>query len=474
MPDIRYVCLSDVHLGAANSLLSNLQPGSTDVDTATPSPVLVQLVRCLRELISHNEDRTKPTLILNGDILELALAKDNIAAMTFERFVDLIMPADVDALFAEQIIYIPGNHDHHLWETARETQYVNFIARKKWGDILEVPWHATKMFAPDPVSACLMNGLLRRYPHANGTTVTTVYPNFGVASADGRRCVLFSHGHFTEPMYLLMTSLTTVLFPQRQAPTLIWDLEAENFAWIDFFWSTMGRSGSVGSYIGLLYEKLNDPTQLKKLVANVAAWFAQRPGVPYLRKHVEAFGVKMMLGHLLGDVSGLERRDTGEALTSDGETGLRAYLEGPLKQQVLIECDQTMPPDVTFVFGHTHKPFERQMHFRGYPDWVGVYNSGGWVVDTVTRAPVHGGAVILVDENLNTASLRCYNEAEDADGYAVRIEAATHPGAGDNPFHRRLRELVDPSKDPWKSLSATVARMVPIHADNLREEINRD
>ena len=65
-------------------------------------------------------------------------------------------------------------------------------------------------------------------------------------------------------------------------------------------------------------------------------------------------------------------------------------------------------------------------------------------------------------------------EISTPDGYAVRIEAATHPGAGDNPFHRRLRELVDPSKDPWKSLSATVARMVPIHADNLREEINRD
>jgi hypothetical protein len=44
------------------------------VDTTTASPVLDRLVAGLATLIEANEDKTrKPTLILNGDILELAL-----------------------------------------------------------------------------------------------------------------------------------------------------------------------------------------------------------------------------------------------------------------------------------------------------------------------------------------------------------------------------------------------------------------
>src|SRR5213592_2593664 len=120
MPDIRYVCLSDMHLGAENSLLTNLTSDCLDTDPGIASPVLSHLVECLKELIDQNEDRDeKPTLILNGDILELALTTDNEAAMVFERLVELILPRNGERLFKE-IKYIPGNHDHHLWETARE------------------------------------------------------------------------------------------------------------------------------------------------------------------------------------------------------------------------------------------------------------------------------------------------------------------------------------------------------------------
>src|SRR5690349_17082482 len=127
MPDIRYVCLSDMHLGAQNSLLTNLTPNNLSSDTSVTSPVLTSLVECLKTLIAQNESKEKPTLILAGDVLELALTTENIAAMAFERFIELILPANGEPLFKD-IFYIPGNHDHHLWETARETQYVNYLA----------------------------------------------------------------------------------------------------------------------------------------------------------------------------------------------------------------------------------------------------------------------------------------------------------------------------------------------------------
>ena len=53
---IRYVSLSDMHLGAKNSVLTNLKVASSDTDPLTPSPVLEQLVECLKALVGTGQD----------------------------------------------------------------------------------------------------------------------------------------------------------------------------------------------------------------------------------------------------------------------------------------------------------------------------------------------------------------------------------------------------------------------------------
>ena len=74
MNDIRYICISDTHFGEEDSLLTNLKTASTRTDPLTPSPVSIRMAECLKHLISKNEDKKrKPTLILNGDILEMAM-----------------------------------------------------------------------------------------------------------------------------------------------------------------------------------------------------------------------------------------------------------------------------------------------------------------------------------------------------------------------------------------------------------------
>lgn len=146
MPDIRYVCLSDTHFGADNSLMTSMKAGDAEGDPTQASPVVVSLVECLRDLISRNEAPRKPSLILNGDILELALTTDNRAAMAFERFLELIMPPGQEPLFDSRFFYLPGNHDHHLWETAREAQYSRYISGIKKGVYLDNPWHTTSSF----------------------------------------------------------------------------------------------------------------------------------------------------------------------------------------------------------------------------------------------------------------------------------------------------------------------------------------
>ncbi|MBI5193802.1 MAG: metallophosphoesterase [Nitrospirae bacterium] len=475
MSNIRYVCLSDMHLGEEDSLLTNLKTGSSDIDPFSPSPVLIKLVECLKELIRSNDNNRKPILILNGDILELALAEMNEASMVFERFIELIMPPG-DELF-EQIIYVPGNHDHHLWETARETQYVEYISRQlnQAGSSLPPPWHTTEMFVENvnnPVPSNFLNGLIKRYPNLNNFNIQIAYPNFGLISGDKNKCVVFHHGHLIESIYYLMSTVTGIIFPDKKKPVDVDDIEAENFAWIDFFWSTMGRSGVAGQDIEKIYEKIGDETGRKRLIENLSAYLAKEVDVPLVPEYFEPKVIGFFIGMLVNYLAKKEKKYSGGLLSPDAEKGLWAYTEGTLREQILEE-QAAMPKEVTIVFGHTHKPYQEDVNFRGYPAWVNVFNSGGWVVESVEAQPLQGGAVILVDENLDAVSLRMFNEAENLSGYSVRVEDATHAGQPPTPIFNRLSGLVNSSSGIWRDFSSTVAREIYVRQQNLRARINR-
>jgi UDP-2,3-diacylglucosamine pyrophosphatase LpxH len=476
MPDIRYVCLSDMHLGAQNSLLTNLTSDSSDTDPAVPSPVLIHLVECLRQLINQNVDKTeKPVLILNGDILELALTTDNEAAMVFERFIELVFPAVGDRLF-KNIKYIPGNHDHHLWETAREVQYVQYIQNspgQKPGSILDVPWHTTKMFEPDPVPSPFLNGIVNRYPHLRNEKIDTIYPNYALLKDNGRS-VIFSHGHFVESMYMLMSTLRGLIFPQAQPSVLTGDIEAENFAWIDFFWSTMGRSGAVGADVELVYDKLRSKKAFDEMVDNLADGLAAR--FKFFRfggDWIETKALNKLLNFLLLNLTHLERQQPETLMSDDAQAGLKNYLEGPVRKQIETERMNNIPRDMTFIFGHTHKPYQAVGNFEGYHPNLKIFNTGGWVVDTLQPQPLHGAAVILLDENLRAASLRMYNEAATVSDYQVNVKTATDAQDEPNPFYERISQLVDPSRDPWKTFSEIVFSAVPMRFQNLKYHIDR-
>src|SRR6185312_304463 len=194
MPDIRFVCLSDVHFGAENSILSCLVKDDVVVDPAKASPVLDRLVAALATLIEAN---------------------DNVALMVIDLFLDRIFPPDGEALFDHTILYQVGNHDHHLWETARELQYANVVREYAPGAALPIPWHTTRLYYRDdtrPVHSELLERVARRRPHRGRINVRVSYPNMGICSADGRTSIVFHHGHFVEPLYHLMTTVKDFIF----------------------------------------------------------------------------------------------------------------------------------------------------------------------------------------------------------------------------------------------------------------------
>lgn len=128
-----------------------------------------------------------------------------------------------------------------------------------------------------------------------------------------------------------------------------------------------------------------------------------------------------------------------------------------------------MPDEVAFIFGHTHKPFQEDMNFEGYPQWVNVYNTGGWVVESVEPTPVRGGAVALIDENLDVVSVRMYNEGT----YKVSVEEAGHPGEPHSQFFDHIAQIINPGQNPWRAFGEAAERAVSVRAANLKARINR-
>ncbi|MBE9531222.1 MAG: metallophosphoesterase [Proteobacteria bacterium] len=477
MSDIRYVCLSDMHFGEEDSLLTNFSEAKEGIDAAGASPVLTKMVDGLRDLIGKNENQAiKPTLILNGDILELALCSTSDASMAFLRFVELVMEED-NELFKD-IVYIPGNHDHHLWELARETQYVNFIEGKGPKDELKEPWHNTKIFIEDDTKAppsYYLNTLVKMFDHLKDDNriaagkepfkVTVAYPNFGVVSEDCQRSVLFSHGHYIEPLYHLMSRLRVELLG-GEMPSKIWEIEGENFAWVDFFWSAMGRSKGAGEEIERIYERMLNKEGRSQLANMLAKTIAANVGFD-ITDPIETRMMAPFLNTLIEKALKLEKKETGdEPLSPKAQEGLDNYMMGPLANQQRGE--RFIAPEVTFVFGHTHKPYVEIKDFIGYANPVAIYNTGGWIVETVERNTQHGGSIVLIDEALTTLSLDVYRESKMRSGSLVEVREA---GGGLSAFGKRIRGIVDDEKMFWDGLSETIFDEIDLRAKALSRRI---
>jgi hypothetical protein len=139
-----------------------------------------------------------------------------------------------------------------------------------------------------------------------------------------------------------------------------------------------------------------------------------------------------------------------------------------LLKQIQTDNAGSVPAEVTFIFGHTHKPFEELLPYSGYGSGVKVFNNGGWVVDSMEPAPLKGGAIILVDEDLNTASVRMYNEAE------IDTQPPSSPRVSeviDNPLVRRLKSVISAAPAPLDALTMAVFAEIPRQRENLAAKI---
>ena len=452
MSEIRALCMSDLHLGADNSLLTWLDAAGKTDPLRTP-PVLSALGDALRDLVSGQS--TPPRLVLNGDVLEQALAPTNEAAMAFDRFVEALFPAGAEQRFSKDIAYLAGNHDHHQWAEARDALAARTILAAPVGQPIPRLPHSVAMRPDAAIDAAFVTGLLRRHPGMSDAAARMSYPDLGLRFDGGRRVVVFHHGHYIQSIYRLISTVRDLLFEHQPVPSTVDDIEAENGAWIDFFWSTLGRSGVAGRDVDRIYDALDDERSRAALAAALARSVARYTKESAVVDWVEEKVLKVAFTWLMSRAATASVGGRDLALDADEEEGLTWYLGGPLR--AALETTGR-PESLAFVFGHTHKPFSRVRSVAPWSRLVEQYNTGGWVCESESPIPIVGAAVVLVDDQGRVCSLRVYNETADGRPAAVRVESASGEPC---PFQQAVAARVAASPTPWNRLAALIAADIP-------------
>src|SRR5262245_53544029 len=119
MSRVRYVCLSDFHAGSQSSLLTHLDPQTGRVQPLETSPTLSAFAAALKAFLPL-VSAPAPTLILLGDVLDMAFSRFATTAMVFQRCIEALFPEDGPDLFSRELVFLPGNHDHGLWQPIKE------------------------------------------------------------------------------------------------------------------------------------------------------------------------------------------------------------------------------------------------------------------------------------------------------------------------------------------------------------------
>ncbi len=458
------------------------------IDRTNPSPTTEALAAALRPTLEDlGQGYDEPAdLVLLGDVLDLSLSPPDRSAQVFETFARSLFlgggKENKPTHLSRQVFFIPGNHDHSLWTALRyqtETYSDTASDRQKLGrslkdkGVLSRFEQVTPAFTEpdDKLQSSIIQDILGTAT-GEAFTVPVYYPNMGRYSDKTDRAVVFHHGHFIEATYRLLSILVAGFHGRECGPLTVEQLERENGNWIDFGWSTIGENGPIGEDVASVYQFLLTGSEEGRLQDRFARTLADNLmnalPLPKTNQVRDAVGIiaKGIIDGTVGKFSQTERLSYTNYLGADSIQGLRDYLTGAVGNQLQERFGDKQPAQTTFIFGHTHKPFEDQIVVDTktpsvpneapmdiFKSPVEVYNTGGWILDTSLLSTKEGASIIFIDDDMHVAALRVFNSTADEDP----VEPYVHSLEPGNPMEIALRKAVETHKDQWAKASRVIA-----------------
>jgi hypothetical protein len=377
------VVISDLHLGVEESLFFTQ-------NHARYTKTINWLTQELSQLGTIDE------LIFLGDLLDLSLVPYDIIYPDARKFFKAISAlANI-----KEIVFVPGNHDHHLWIEHVERDQI--VERMKHGKApkennyffrlvdSKYPTEDPDVYDNDLVLKHLLPDSLAVPP-----MVSMKYANH--LRRIGEKHYLFTHGHFLEDGFTPFQFLFEAVALE--------DLETYNILWVEAVDYHLGHSGRLSDKVREIYHEciINKNTdKLNKVIIETANYLQTRTGLGKLW----ILAIKIILKKLVcNKIEGKDKTPlrSASAMRFQGRSDkLLDKIEMYIKKFILDRYRTTnpnfkknIPFPFTFVFGHTHDYFYAQKKIGN--DNYDIYNTGGWTVNNKDEAKDPG--ILVIDAN---------------------------------------------------------------------------
>ncbi len=453
---LKYIIISDLHLGEANSLFTPQEGGNFDL--------VDSLSDCLADLLKNFNQKELPSLVLNGDILGLAFSNYHDSLSVFKEFLKFFSHHNK---ICDKVIYIPGNHDHHIWDLAMEDRFLKDMDNMDKYDPIPKLHHITPPIYEEGFSSFFFESFMGN-EKSSSVEIRIFYPNFIILpNVENEPFVLLHHGHFSENTYHFVSKAMQAFYPELKTPENLEELGSQNNAWIDFSFSQLGRSGNAGIYFEKLMETLSNKELLKKNIDYLANNIADAVDFPYLPfKAME----KQLAKKLLLDISKHVRteRYKSDTTCSDGTIqGLLLYINTYCAE--ILSGYGWNNTFTNIIWSHTHKPFELLTSTEKF-NQIKLINTGGWVLP---RKPVEkiGGSIVLINHKNEVQSLRIFNDGEM--GGTMKFAISFADGLSETPFSKHIMECLYESpnklKPVWSLFETLLKKEILVRRSNNNE-----
>jgi Calcineurin-like phosphoesterase len=369
---VKIAIVSDIHLG---------DPGCSLLGERGVSPRFGRFAAVVKEFTGG-----KPLdyLVLDGDILDFSISPFHETLTTARPFFQKLKSARI----AKELVYVPGNHDKHIWDAV---EWQTNVTRRLENRDDARPFKRTQPGLIDLVNNTplelpgvsrdpdtglygdiFLKGLFKK--NTIPLPITVVYPNLYIDTNDG--LVLVTHGHMLDLAWTLLSELLRDYFPGKVG---IRELEEWNVPITSMICTSIGQGGKVSELIyGIQKQaKKGKSKKLKKVLDEVLPrvekiidlpWYAEavddillaglRKAAPSIAESTEAARY---------DKEFFERRDVRRRFR-------RFYAASARQAEETWELD----PPSHVIFGHTHEAIPARKPLvtkKGLP----LYNCGGWL-----------------------------------------------------------------------------------------------
>lgn len=309
---------SDIHLGDNDSTLYQNSSTEKNKDNSVFN-------NFMEALYNHPPEGPVDYLILNGDILDFSISSFENSCTIAKKFFQKIKESkfknkkeNIQEEVVKQIIYIPGNHDKHIWDAVewevnvirrlKEHKYPRTFKRTQPGIIdLSTNSKNKNLYLPGVnyvegekrYGDLFLEGLF--IDKNNKIPINIVYPNLYIITDNCTYMV--THGHMFDTPWVLLSELLDGY--ENISCCEIQDFEEFNYPITSMICTGVGQGGEVSK---LLYKILCDLREEKKtesITQTISYMLSRLPiilGGNYFlfkSKKVISFIIKIIIHYLL-------------------------------------------------------------------------------------------------------------------------------------------------------------------------------